>query len=66
MADIIAGNGVHLQRDAHAYTCPVGLPRSRYDWAKEEPVHGDWILWIHAVKAVMSENGSLPFFDSLG
>jgi len=39
MADIIAGDGVHLQRDVHAYTCPVGLPRSRYDWAKEELVH---------------------------
>jgi len=66
MADIIAGNGIHLQRDAHVYTYLVGLPRSRYNWAREELGHGNWILWGHALKAVMSKNGALPFFNSLG
>jgi len=66
MADIMAGDGVHLQRDVHVYTHPFGVPTSKYDWAKEEPASRDWTLWRYATKAVTSENGTLPFFDSLG
>jgi len=65
MADVIAGNGVHLQRDAHAYIPRVGLESSRYDWAKEELASSDWNFWRYTLKAVTSENGTLAFFDSL-
>jgi len=52
MVDIIAGDGVHLQRDVHVYIHPVGVPTSQYNWAKEELESSDWILWRHAMKAV--------------
>jgi len=66
MADIIAGNGVHLQRDAHVYIPPVGGTMSHYDWVKEEPVSSDWTLWMHATLAVTSENRMLPFLTASG
>jgi len=65
MVDVIVGDGVHLQRDVHAYIPRVGLELSRYDWAKEEPASSDWNLWRHTIKAV-TENGTLAFFNSLG
>jgi len=66
MVNIIAGEGVHLQRNMHVYTHTVGVPTSQYNWAKEELRSGNWILWQHALKAVTLGDGTLPFFDSLG
>jgi len=34
MADIIAGDGVHLQRDTHVYMHPLGITMSQYDWQR--------------------------------
>jgi len=65
MADIIASDGVHLQQDAHTYVPSLGKP-SWYEWAKELPSGRDWTLWQQALSLITSQNGSFPFFDSLG
>ena len=48
MADIIAGNGIDLRRDAHMHVVSLCVP-SRYKWAKESPSLEDWHLWQHAL-----------------
>ena len=65
MADIICGDGVHLQHDAHTFV-PSLQPPSVYDWANEQPSQSNWSLWRAALKILTSQNLSLPFFDSLG